>query len=291
MMNEPRQTLLAVHAHPDDESSSTGGTLARYSAAGTRTLLVTCTGGEVGEISNPSLARPETLAAVRAQELAEAIRILGISRAIALGYRDSGMAGTPDNTHPDSFHQADFEEATRRVVAIIRQERPQVVVTYDENGGYGHPDHVRAHQVTVAAFQAAGDPRSFPDLGSPWTPSKLYYVVWPRSMVEGFRQAFREAGIESPFGTREEDAEATENAEPGGVPDELVTTAVDVSAYWDVKWTALLAHKTQIDPQGIFFRLPLERLRELWSYEYFRRVVGPGTVRRNMSETDLFADL
>ena len=291
-MSTTQRTLLAVHAHPDDESSSTGGILARYGAAGVRTVVVTCTSGEVGEISDAGLASPETLASARAQELAEALRILGVSRAISLGYRDSGMAGTPDNEHPDSFHQADLEEATRRLAEIIRQECPQVVVTYDEKGNYGHPDHIRAHQVTVAAVRAAGDPRRFPDLGQPWSIGKLYYITWPHSQLAGFMRAYQEAGIELPFTAETE--QPAERPDLPGLPDELVTTAIDVSEYWDAKWAALLAHKTQVGPQTIFFRLPVERLRELWSHEYFQQVIGPGTALRNlrnMSETDLFAGL
>src|SRR5579859_1968554 len=159
------RVLMAVHAHPDDECLSTGGVLARYGAAGVRTVLVTCTDGAVGEISDPALATPDNLVEVRSRELDESVRILGVSRLVKLGYRDSGMAGTPDNDNPASFQQADFESAVGRVVRLIREERPQVVVTYDENGGYGHPDHIRAHQVAVAAFAAAGDGNRFPEAG------------------------------------------------------------------------------------------------------------------------------
>src|SRR5438270_9664121 len=142
---DARRTLLAVHAHPDDECISTGGILARYAAEGVRTVLVTCTDGAVGEISDPALAAPENLAEVRSHELDESVRILNISRLVKLGYRDSGMAGTDDNNHPASFLKANFDEALERVVAVIREERPDIVVTYDERGGYGHPDHIRAH--------------------------------------------------------------------------------------------------------------------------------------------------
>ena len=152
------RALLAVLPHPDDETFAVGGTLARYAAAGVRTVLVICTGGEVGEISDPALATPETLGVVRAGELAASARALGIARSVTLGYRDSGMAGTPDNDHPASFNQASLDEATGKLVAIVRQERPDVLVTYDDNGFYGHPDHIKAHQITVAAFDAAADP-------------------------------------------------------------------------------------------------------------------------------------
>src|SRR5438552_9322857 len=152
---DARRTLIAVHAHPDDECLSTGGILARYAAEGVRTVLVTCTDGAVGEISDPALATPENLVEVRARELDNAVRILHVSRLVKLGYRDSGMAGTADNNHPDSFQQAPFDDALERVVRVVRHERPQVLVTYDERGGYGHPHHIRPHQVAVAGFEAA----------------------------------------------------------------------------------------------------------------------------------------
>ncbi len=195
----PRATLVAVHAHPDDECLPTGGILARYAAEGVRTVLVTCTGGEVGEIADPALATPENLGEVRARELAESVRILGIDRAVQLGYRDSGMAGTADNDHPASFLHADLDRAIGRVVAILREERADVVVTYDENGGYGHPDHIRAHQVAVAAFRAAGDPTRYPEAGPPWAPRKLYYAILTRSALRRFGEALRAAGVEVPF--------------------------------------------------------------------------------------------
>src|SRR5712691_7560538 len=147
-----QRTLIAVHAHPDDECIGTGGILARYGAEGVRTVLVTGTDGAVGEISDPALATPENLVEVRARELDASVRVLGIKRLVKLGYRDSGMAGTADNDNPASFNQANIDEAIERVVKVMRVEQPQVVVTYDERGGYGHPDHNRAHQVAVAAF-------------------------------------------------------------------------------------------------------------------------------------------
>src|SRR5438477_12517913 len=212
------RTLLAVHAHPDDECIGTGGVLARYVDEGVRTVLVTCTDGAVGEISDPALATPENLAEVRARELDEAVRILRVSRLVKLGYRDSGMAGTADNTNPASFQQARFDEAVERVVRIIREERPQVIVTYDERGGYGHPDHIRAHQVAVAAFEASGKPDRFPAAGPTWSPAKLYYAVVPRSALNRFAERLRSAGVEVPF---QREAQAGEDA-PFGVADERV---------------------------------------------------------------------
>jgi N-acetyl-1-D-myo-inositol-2-amino-2-deoxy-alpha-D-glucopyranoside deacetylase len=262
-----RATLVAVHAHPDDECLPTGGILARYGAEGIRTVLITCTGGEVGEIADPSLATPENLGEVRARELAESVRILGIDRAVQLGYRDSGMAGTADNDNPASFLRADLDEAIRRVVAILREERADVVVTYDEKGGYGHPDHIRAHQVAVAAFYAAGDPTRYPEAGPPWSPRKLYYAVLTRSALRQFGEALRAAGVEVPF-------QPDEN--PGmGVDDDRLTTVVEVSAYAETKRQALLAHRTQLGSMGFFVNLPSELYGQLARHETFQRVEPP----------------
>jgi N-acetyl-1-D-myo-inositol-2-amino-2-deoxy-alpha-D-glucopyranoside deacetylase len=278
-MPAPR-TLLAVHAHPDDECLSTGGTLARYAAEGVRTVLVTCTDGAVGEISDPSLATPENLAEVRARELDESVRVLSISRLVKLGYRDSGMAGTADNDDPRSFLQSSFDEAVERVVRVVREERPEVVVTYNENGGYGHPDHIRAHQVAVAAFHAAADPERFPDAGSAWSSSKLYYAVLPRSAMRSFGDRLRAAGVEVPFREIRDDEDV-----PFAVADELVTTFLDVSAYVAAKRASLVAHRTQMGPEQFFMRLPEAVFGDLFSRETFQRVVGSGPV----PEDDLFA--
>src|SRR5215510_5539159 len=209
-------TLMAVHAHPDDEAISTGGVLARYADEGLRTVLVTCTGGEVGEISDSTLATIETLAEVRRKELERACEILRVGRLQLLGYRDSGMMGTLDNAHPSSFYQASLEEATARLVTLVRRERPQVLVTYDERGFYGHPDHIRANQITVAAFDAAGDPARWPEAGTPWKPAKLYYTAVARSALRTFSRLMRDAGIDPPF-------EDGETDDPGiGTADELI---------------------------------------------------------------------
>lgn len=286
-----RRVLLAVHAHPDDECIGTGGVLARYSAQGARTVLVTCTGGEVGEISDPALASPENLGEVRARELAEAARLLGISRVAQLGYRDSGMAGTPDNEHPQSFNKADLDEAVGRVVRVIREERPQVVVTYDENGGYGHPDHIMAHRVAVGAFHAAGDLARYPEAGPPWQPAKLYYVVFPRRR---FERAFEEAGLEWPWRRERAEQAAEERLPEGAVPDDpeaSATAAVDVSAFVEVKLAALRAHRTQVGPDSFFLKLPPELMRRVWSHEFFRLVGGTPGAPPGQQESDLFAGL
>ena len=289
MADQQRRTLIAVHAHPDDECISTGGVLARYAAEGARTVLVTCTDGAVGEISDPSLATPDNLVEVRSRELADSVRILNVSRLVKLGYRDSGMAGTADNTNPASFHQANFDEAVERVVAVMRAERPQVVVTYDERGGYGHPDHIRAHQVAVAAFEAAGDASRFPSAGPVWTAAKLYYAVFPRSAMLRFSERLRAAGIEPPFAraAADESAASASDEPPFGVADDKVTTVVDVSAYVGQKRAALEAHRTQMGPDQFFMKLPTELFAEAFGRETFQRVAGTGQT----PETDLFEGL
>jgi mycothiol S-conjugate amidase len=274
------RTLVAVHAHPDDECISTGGILARYAAEGVRTVLVTCTDGAVGEISDPALATPENLAEVRSRELDESVRILGIQRLVTLGYRDSGMAGTADNDHPASLHQANLDEAVARVVQVMRAERPQVVITYDERGGYGHPDHIRAHQLAVAAFEAAGDAQRYPSAGPVWAPQKLYYAVFARSAMRNFGARLRDAGIEIPFDAAAEDV-------PFGVADERVTTTIDVSAYVQRKRAALAAHTTQMGADQFIMRLPDAVFAELFGRETFERVHGPGQA----PESDLFDGL
>lgn len=285
-----RRTLLAVHAHPDDECIGTGGSLARYAAEGVYTVLVTCTDGAVGEISDPALATPENLAEVRSRELDESVRILKVGRLVKLGYRDSGMLGTDDNNNPASFNQANFDEAVERVVQVMRAEQPQVVVTYDERGGYGHPDHVRAHQVAVAAVAAAADANRFPSAGPAWTCAKLYYNVFPRSAMRRFAERLRQAGIEAPFGPGpDENAETAERTveTPFGVDDDKVSTTIDVSAYVAQKRAALESHRTQMGPEQFFMKLPADLFAEVFGRETFQRVAGEGP----LPETDLFAGI
>jgi LmbE family N-acetylglucosaminyl deacetylase len=257
------RTLVAVHAHPDDECLGTGGVLARYAAEGVRTVLVTCTDGAVGEISDPALATPDNLAEVRSRELDESVRILKVSRSVRLGYRDSGMAGTADNEHPASLAQANLEAVVQKVRQVIEEEQPQVVVTYDERGGYGHPDHIRAHQVAVAASQDV---------------PKLYYSVFPRSQAKQFMERLKAAGIEPPWDPEESEF---------GVTDDRITTLVDVSAYVTQKRQALEAHRTQMGENMFFMRLPPDLFAEAFGRETFQRVRGPG----GSAESDLFDGL
>ncbi|HEV8065769.1 MAG TPA: PIG-L family deacetylase, partial [Acidimicrobiales bacterium] len=199
---DERLCLLSVHAHPDDEASKGAGTVARYHAEGVYTVLVTATGGEEGEILNPAMDNDEVkadIAGVRARELEEAVRIIGYDELVLLGYRDSGMKDSEANKNPDCFAAAPLEEAVGRLVAIIRRTRPQVIVTYgDDHSGYPHPDHVRVHEISVAAFDAAGDPDAYPEAGEAYQPLKLYYTVWARQRVLDTHAKFLELGLESP---------------------------------------------------------------------------------------------
>ncbi|MCH8109336.1 MAG: PIG-L family deacetylase [Chloroflexi bacterium] len=259
---EPRRALLGVFAHPDDESFGTGGLLARYVAEGAHVSLVCATNGEVGEISDPSLATPETLGDVRVGEMENAARVLGISELIMLGYRDSGMPGTPDNNDPRAFAQAPDGEVVSRLVGIIRRLRPQVVVTFDPNGGYGHPDHISIHLHTVAAFHAAGDPARYPDEGAPWLPARLFYSAIPRSAFKEMREHMKSAGIDTSDFERFEEAVI-------GWDDDQINVIMDVSDTIDIKWEALQCHRTQLGGENFFSRMPEAVRRQILSRETF----------------------
>ena len=289
-MNDEQLTLMAVHAHPDDEVFGTGGVFARAAAEGMRTVLVTATRGDVGEIHDPDLDPEEArdrLAAIREGELRRACAILGIGELYILGYRDSGMVGTPDNDDPRNFHNAAPDEATGRVVELMRRVRPHVVVTYDARGGYGHPDHLAAHRATVAAFDAAGDPARYPEQGlAPWQPRKLYYTAFPRSGLLRMRDEVRSRGIALPFpGSDEEEFDPSSFT----VPDDEITTRVDVEAYVAQKRAALQAHRTQIGAEHFTQLLPEDLAREMLGTESFTRVRS--LVPAALPEDDLFAGL
>jgi mycothiol conjugate amidase Mca len=278
--------LLAVHAHPDDEVFG-GGTLARAADEGVRVILVTATRGEEGEIHDADLDPEEArsrLGAIREEELRQAASLLGIGEIYLLGYRDSGMAGTPANEDPNNFHNADPDTATARLVRIIRETRPQVIVTYDERGNYGHPDHIAAHRAAVAAFDAAGDPARFPtpDL-APWQPQKLYYTAFPRGDLLRFREIARERGVAA-----EEEAAETD-LESYTVPDELVTTRVDVRPWVGRKIEAMRVHRTQIPEDSFLLNVPEDLLEMVWGGESFIR--ARSLVEAPDAEDDLFAGL
>jgi mycothiol S-conjugate amidase len=284
----PRLCVLSLHAHPDDEASKGAATMARYAAEGVRTVLVTATGGEAGDILNEEADSPEVradLPGVRMRELEESVRIIGYSRLYLLGYRDSGMADTEHNAHPDNFANADLDEAVGRLVRIIRAERPQVIISYPDGrqGGYQHPDHIRVHDISVPAFDRAGDPDWYPGTGEPWQPLKLYFSGgFSRERIVKLHEYFTTRGEESPF------AEWIERM-PADRPD-TTTTRIEVGDYMQVARDALLAHRTQVSPTGFFFRVPQEVTREIHPYEDFvleRSLVDTG-VADGEYEHDLF---
>lgn len=250
-------TLLLVHAHPDDESISTGGVMRRARDQGHRVVLVTATRGEEGEIHNmdPVASRPR-LGEIRTEELHRAGELLGVDRQVFLGYRDSGMAGTPENDNPACFHQASTAEAAERLAAIMREERPEVVVTYDANGTYGHPDHVKAHRVTVAACDLLEQ--------EGWQPGKLYFQSLPRSHLEAMRSmAARTAGSIDPDQIR-----------LVGVPDEDITTHVDVRDLAALKMRAFACHTSQMNPAGPLAGMAEQILEAAFGTEHFELARG-----------------
>jgi mycothiol S-conjugate amidase len=282
--------LLSVHAHPDDEASKGAATVAYYAAQGVRSVLVCCTGGEEGDILNPRVDTPEvraSLSQIRAAELQASADAIGYDALYLLGYRDSGMAGSDANAHPDSFAAAPLDEAVERLVRIIRAERPQVIISYpDEQQWYAHPDHLRVHEITGPAFAAAGDPARFPAAGPPWQPSKLYWSGFSFRRIVALHEAYLRRGEESPYTERI----AQFPAEPQQVPP---TTLVDVGDFLHVRRAALLAHRTQIDPDSHWMRVPDDLLREVFPWDEYvlaESLVATG-VPEGEPETDLFAGL
>ncbi|HSS35649.1 MAG TPA: PIG-L family deacetylase [Patescibacteria group bacterium] len=313
-MSDPRPlTLMSVHAHPDDETIGTGGSMARAVADGHRVILVTCTRGELGEIVVPDMDTPDNhrrLGEIRAGELERAMAHLGVTEWENLGYRDSGMMGTAGNVDPRAFWQADMDEAIGRLVWLIRTYRPDVVTTYNAFGGYGHPDHIRTHLVAVGAHERAGDPTRYPgQIASehggtgpaeaegglaPWAPSKLYEQAMSRTLREAMNEAMADLGKRS-FWMPPEDATPEQIAEFQAfmdkmlVPDEAITTRIDVGPYVEAKWDAIHEHVTQISDESPFMLFGLDGWRRWWSTEtYIRR---DSRVDAPIPETDLFAGL
>jgi N-acetyl-1-D-myo-inositol-2-amino-2-deoxy-alpha-D-glucopyranoside deacetylase len=316
--------LLVVHAHPDDETITMGGTLARYHAEGVRTVVVTCTLGDLGEVRDPGLPLDAGVAALRERELGAAIRVLGVSRLVTLGYADSGMAGWASNHLPGAFFGAPLDEAAQRLAAVIRQERPQVVVGYDATGGYGHPDHVKAHDVTVAAVAAAAIPgvearegaeaipgaearegadarhaaevipgaeaRHVAGGGASARPAKLYFVRFPLSWSRDFVRSLRAAGIAAP-GSAPAGADAGPDIAEIGVPDGWVTTAVDVRDFVSTKLAALACHASQMPSEHFLRRMQPDLAERVWAYEYYSREFGPTTAGPGETESDFFSGL
>lgn len=298
--NAARRMLL-VHAHPDDETIGNGATMARYVAEGAHVTLVTCTQGEEGEVLVPELAhvasgRDDSLAEHRIQELKVAMAALGVTDYRFLGggrYRDTGMAYgdrgeaiPPPTVRPDTFWAADLRVAADELVAVIREVRPQVLVTYDELGGYGHPDHVQAHRVATYGAALAGALSYRNDLGEAWDIEKIYWNGLPRSVLQAGIDAMRERGS---------DFMGIESADdvPFAVPDEQITTRIDGSRYFDQKMAAMRAHATQITVDGPFFALSNELGQQVWGVEYYRLVKGSAGPRDDETgwEADLFAGL
>jgi len=294
-------SLLTVHAHPDDETISTGGVMARYSRAGHRVICVTCTGGEHGEIVVPELDTPENharLRELRDEELRRALERLGPIESRRLGYVDSGMMGTPQNEEPGGFWTADIDEAAGRLVRIVRERRPQVIVGYNAYGGYGHPDHIRSAQVAMLAFERAGDPAWYPEqLGDglePWQPLKRYETVMDLSRRREMGAILQERGIQSwltpdPDETEEQrqgrEAQFARMAEATGPK----TTSVDVSDEIDRKLAALREHVTQLGADHFFLALTAADWRQFMPNEEF--TLSESRVPIRIPESDLFAGL
>jgi len=278
--------LMCVHAHPDDESSKGAATMAKYVREGVDVLVVTCTGGERGSVLNPAMDRPEVwadIAAIRRVEMDRAREILGV-RQEWLGFVDSGLPeGDPPPPLPaEGFACQPLEEAVRRLVAGVRRHRPHVMTTYDENGGYPHPDHVRCHEVSVAAFDAAGDPDAYPESGPPWQPLKLYYNVgWHKERIIALHEAMVARGLPSPY------VDWLADWQDRPEDRDRVTTRVPCADYFAIRDQALVAHATQVDPAGRWFAVPLEVQRAVWPTEDFQ--LARSLVDSRPPEDDLFA--
>jgi mycothiol S-conjugate amidase len=281
--------LMAVHAHPDDESSKGAATMARYADQGARVMVVSLTGGERGDILNPAMDLPEVhgrIAEIRRDEMAKAAAILGVEHEW-LGFVDSGLPeGDPLPPLPEGcFALVPLAESTERLVRVIREFKPHVVTTYDENGGYPHPDHIRCHEVSVAAYEAAGDYRLFPDAGTPWNVSKLYYNHgFLRKRMQLIQDEFAKHGEEGPFGKWLKDWDPELD-----VLDDRITTRVACAKYFTQRDEALLAHATQIDPKGAFFRTPIEWQQRLWPTEEYE--LARSRIPVKLPEDDLFAGI
>ncbi|NLS10322.1 mycothiol conjugate amidase Mca [Nesterenkonia sp. MY13] len=285
--------LLAVHAHPDDESSKGAAMMAAYVAAGARVMVATATGGEEGSLLNPAAGEIQQchrdLAGVRRLEMAEAAEALGIEH-VWLGFSDSGLPeGDPMPPLPyGSFATLDIEHASAPLVRLIRRFRPHVVTTYDESGGYPHPDHIMTHRISMEAYEAAGDPERYPDCGEPWQPQKLYYDrAFNPARLKALHEALVEAGIESPYGERL--ARWEDGERPDWLTDHQATTQVPVGDYLEARDAALRAHRTQVEPEGFFFATPNDFVREVWPYDDF--VLVDSKVETSIPEDDLFAGL
>ncbi len=272
---------MCIHAHPDDEASKGAPTIAKYVSMGHEASLICATGGEEGDILNAAMDRPEireNLHEVRMEELANSVKAIGYHECVMLGYRDSGMPDTDGNTNSDCFAQADFDEAVGRFVAEIRRFRPHVIITYaDDQQGYQHPDHLMVHDISIPAFDRAGDPAWYPDAGEPWKPLKLYYSMWTRARITAWHAKYEELGLESPY-----DEKWFERPDMDG----RISTKIEIEEFYGVRSKALLAHATQIDPNEKFwFGLPDVEAAKAYPFEDF--VLALSRVPSGQYETDL----
>jgi len=292
MTELPDRRLLLVHAHPDDESINNGATMAKYTAEGAHVTLVTCTLGEEGEVIPPGLAhlapgREDTLGPYRIGELTAAMKELGVTDHRFLGgpgrFRDSGMMGVEQNHRDGAFWAADLDEAAARLVEVIREVRPQVLVTYDPHGGYGHPDHIQAHRVAMRGAELAADAAVRPDLGEPWHIAKIYWNRVPRTVAEAAFARLRDALPRLPFS-----ASAAIDDVPGVVDDSVITTEIDGSAYAAAKAAAMRAHATQITVAEPWFVLSNDLAQPLFTTEYYELVRAERAGAPETRETDLF---
>jgi mycothiol S-conjugate amidase len=283
--------LMHVHAHPDDESSKGAASTAKYVAEGVDVHVATCTGGERGSILNPGfehpgiLENPELISEIRREEMDRAREILGVKQDW-LGFVDSGWPeGDPKPPLPEGcFALVPIEEAAEPLVRLIRSFRPHVLTTYDENGGYPHPDHIKCHEISVYAYEAAADPERYPDAGEPWQVSKLYYhLSWSYARMKSIDDEMKKHGLENPFADRLESWERKPEDEA------RLTTRVECAEYFGVRDAALLAHATQIDPNGFWFAIPHQVQEEAWPTEDYQLV--DSKVETSLPEDDLFAGL
>ena len=288
--------LMAVHAHPDDESSKGAATMARYVREGVEVLVCTLTGGERGDILNPAMERPDVranLTEIRRAEMAKAREILGVQQRF-LGFTDSGLPeGDPLPPLPDGcFALMPLEKAARPLVEAVREFRPHVMLTYDENGGYPHPDHIKTHQVAVEAFEAAADPDRYPGCGEPWQPLKLYYfLTFHRARLTALHEEMVRSGGESPYADRiaEWAKEEEEDIAAAKQPPHEITTRIRCGDYFEVRNQALIAHATQVDPNGGWFAVPAEVQRTAWPTEDYH--LARSLVDAGRPEDDLFAGI
>jgi N-acetyl-1-D-myo-inositol-2-amino-2-deoxy-alpha-D-glucopyranoside deacetylase len=294
-------TLMTIHAHPDDETIGTGGTMAKAVRAGHRVIVITCTRGEMGEIVVKEMDTPDNhrrLGEIRAGELEAAMGVLGVTEWDNLGYRDSDMMGREGNNDPRTFWQADLDEAARRLTWMIRTYKPDVVTTYNAYGGYGHPDHIRVHDVAIRAVPRAGDPNWYPEQGEaglePWTPKKFYEQATPESVRRAMNERLAELGVDSfwlppPDATPEQLAEYEERLSKMLAPDDTITTWVDIGDVLELKWSAIQKHVTQINMDFPFMKLGLDGWREFWNRETF--ILRESMVESAIPESDVFAGL